>query len=81
MGVKMKAKQLWRGVFTFGKIVERPLYRYAYTEKQAWKTMCDYLAKKHGVHPSWVYGMFDGTKKNYEISIELEFKEGENGIN
>ena len=72
-----KIKKLWRGVFNYASSVEKPLYRYAYTEEQAWKVMCDFLAKKHGVHPSHVYGLFDGSKSNFEITIEVDFREGE----
>lgn len=68
-------KNLYRGVFSFNQFVERPLYAHAHTERQAWKIMCDRLAKKHEVNPAMVYGMFDGSKQNYEITIETEFKE------
>ncbi len=70
-------KKLWRGFFNYSGAVEKPLYRYAHTKRQAWKIMCDSLAKKHGVHPSHVYGLFDGSRNNYEITIEIDFREGE----
>ncbi len=73
----MKPKTLWRGVFNYAQSVEKPLYRHAYTKKQAWKIMCDFLARKYGLHPSVIYNHFDGSKNNYELTIELEFREGE----
>ena len=74
-----KCKTLYRGVFSYSRSVEKPIYRYAFTEKQAWRLMCDCLAKKHEVHPSHVLALFDGSKANFSIEIETEFheKEGE----
>lgn len=70
----MKVKSLWRGAFNFHQTA-RVMYTYAYTERQAWAIFCQRLAKKDKVHPSAVYGIFDGTRDNYEVKIETEFKE------
>ena len=37
--------------------------------------MCRRLAKKHDVHPATVLSMFDGSRDNFSIEIELEVKE------
>lgn len=70
-----KPKTLWRGVFNYGRSVERPMYRAAYSRRQAWKLMCDELAKKHGVEPRYVYSLFDGSKQNFEIEPEIIWDE------
>lgn len=71
----MKEKTIYRGIFNYERSVEKPMYRYAYTEREAWKIMCDELAKRYNVHPSHVYAIFDGSKQNFEITVEIEFKE------
>jgi hypothetical protein len=65
----MKIKKKWRGAFNYRKssIV---LYAFAYTEKQAWAIFCRRLAKKDGVLPSIVMGLFDGSRDNHEITSE-----------
>jgi hypothetical protein len=50
-------------------------YAYAYTQSQARVIMCRRLAKRHGVHPSVVLGLFDGSKDNYRIELEMEVRE------
>jgi hypothetical protein len=75
-----KIKCLWRGIFNYGQSIEKPIYRAAYTKKQAWKLMCDILAKKHGVHPSHVYALFDGHKDNFEITVETAYREVEDNL-
>ena len=70
-----KVKTLWRGVFCYNHFVEKPIYRQAFTKKQAWKIMCDYLAVKHEVHPRYVYAMFDGNRDNFSIEPETVWKE------
>jgi len=68
-------KQLFRGAFNYQRSMEPILYRYAYTERQAWKVMCDAIAKRNDVPKAYVYGIFDGSKPNFEITIEMEVKE------
>ena len=70
----MKIKTLFRGAFNFHQTA-KIMYAYAYTERQAWTIFCQRLAKKDGVHPSVVYGIFDGSRPNHEITIETEWKE------
>lgn len=74
----MKVKSLWRGCFNFHQTA-KVMYAYAFSERQAWAIFCQRLAKKDGVHPSAVYGIFDGSRDNFSITIETEFKEDENG--
>lgn len=70
-----KCKILFRGIFNYARSVEAPIYRHAFTEKQAWKLMCDEIASRHDIHPSYVYNLFDGSMRNYEITVETEYKE------
>ena len=65
-------KKLFRGVFNYQRSVEPIIYRYAYTKKQAWKLMCDEISRRNDVPESYVYGLFDGSKPNFEITIEKE---------
>lgn len=67
-------KTLFRGVYNYAQSVEPIMYRWAYTERQAWKLMCDAIAKRNDVPKSYVYGLFDGSKPNFEITIEKEIK-------
>jgi len=67
-------KHLWRGAFNYRQsaIV---LYTYAHTERQAWLVFCRRLAKKHDVSARTVMGLFDGTKDNYQITMEVEYRD------
>ncbi len=67
---------LYRGCFNYARSVE-VLYRHAATERQAWFRMCQALAKKHDVLPHAVMSLFDGSRQNYEINVEMEIKETE----
>lgn len=69
-------KRLWRGVFKYpgGAVVVE--YTYSYSRDQARVIMCQRLAKRDGVHPSVVLGMFDDGD-NYTIETEMEIKEVE----
>ena len=69
-------KQLYKGIFNYSREIF-VLYRYAHTERQAWKVMCDFLAKGDSIHPNVVYNLFAGSKDNYKISIEMEVRENE----
>jgi len=69
-----RCKQLFRGVFSYSCQLERE-YAYAFSEKQARVIMCSRMAKRHDVHPSTVLRLFDGSRPNYEITVELEIKE------
>lgn len=67
-------KQLWKGIFSYHCELVRE-YAYAYTKRQAWLIMCRRLAKKHDVQPSVVMRLFDGSKDNFSIKIEMEITE------
>ena len=69
-----KCKSLFRGSFNFNRS-PRIEYAWAYTERQAWAIMCKRMAKKDGVADSYVMGLFDGSRDNYQITIEVEIKE------
>lgn len=69
-------KQLWRGCFNYSRSVE-VLYAHAFSKEQARVVMCNRIARKHGVHPSATLSLFDGSKDNFEITIEREIKEDE----
>jgi hypothetical protein len=71
----VKPKQLWRGAFNYQRSMEPIMYRYAYTKRQAWKVMCDEIARRNDVPYSYVYSYFDGSKANFEITVEMEVKE------
>ena len=70
-------KQLFRGAFNYARSMEPIMYRYAYTKRQAWKLMCDEIAKRNDVSKSLVYGLFDGSRQNFEITVEMEVREDE----
>ena len=70
----MKAKSLWRGAFNFQKSA-RVMYAYAFTERQAWMIFCRRIAEKDLVPVSVVMGTFDGSRDNYEITVEMEIKD------
>ncbi len=50
-------------------------YTYANSRKQAWLIVCRRLAKKDGVDPRVVMGLFDGSQNNFEITVEMEVRE------
>jgi hypothetical protein len=60
---------LWKGVFSYSceTIVK---YTHAPTEKSAKMRMINQIAKEHEVHPSHVYGVFDGSKANFVVKEE-----------
>jgi hypothetical protein len=73
-GIKKRIKQHWYGIFNHQREVFFE-YCYAYTERQAWLIFCRRIADKHGVKPIVVMNYFDGSKDNYKIILETEFKE------
>ena len=70
----MKPKSLWRGVFSYSHEAH-VLYAYAHSNEQARVIFCRRLAKKHDVHPATVLGLFNGSKDNFSIEIEMEVTE------
>ena len=71
---KGRIKTKWKGVFSYRCELER-LYCHAYTKAQARAIMCRRLAKMHDVHVGTVLSMFDGNKPNFNIEIEIEYRE------
>jgi len=67
-------KNLYRGAFNYRQSAV-VLYSYAFTEKQAWLVFCRRLAKKHDVSVRTVMGLFDGRKDNYQITMEVEYRD------
>jgi hypothetical protein len=76
MAKSAKVKLLWRGKFTF-RTAAHVLYAQAYTERQAWLIMCRRLAGKEGMPLKEIMNLFDGSRENYSIGLEIEFKERE----
>ena len=74
MGKRIKKeKQLYLGIFNYSRAVEEILL-YAVSHAHARVMMINRLAKKHDVHPSHVAALFDGSKDNYSIGIDKEWK-------
>jgi hypothetical protein len=71
-----KIKYNFKGIFSL-RCEMQVLYAFAFTKRQAWLIFCRRLAKKYDVHISHVMKMFDGSKDNYSITIETEYKESE----
>jgi len=67
-------QQLYKGVFNYSceMIIK---YAYAPSPASAKTRMINQLAKEHDVHPSHVFGIFDGSKDNYRIEIDREWGE------
>jgi len=67
-------KQLFKGKFIYSHelFIE---YSYAHSKEQARVIMCRRLAKKHDVHPATVLSLFSGEKPNYEITMEVEYRD------
>ncbi len=75
----MAIKNEFRGIFNFSRVIEVH-YAYAYSPEQAKLIMMKRMARKHDVPFGYVYGMFAGEKDNFEINLEMEFKEKEESL-
>ena len=74
MGKRIKKPRfLYLGIFNYSHAVEEVL-RFATSEKHAKALMMQELARKHEVHPSHVAALFDGSKPNYSIKIDPEWR-------
>jgi hypothetical protein len=62
-------KKKFRGKFVFPKL-SIVLYKYAYTEKQAWLAMCREISKKHDLPLFNVTMHFAPENNNYTIEEE-----------
>jgi len=67
-----KCKDLFCGIFNFYREVY-VVRSQATTERKAWANMCFQLAKKKGISPRQVMQIFDGTRDNFSIQLEMEF--------
>ncbi len=68
---KTAAKRLWRGVFNFRhQIIVR--YLQAYSAAQAKVLMMRRIAHEQDVPYAYVFGLFDGSIDNFEITEEKE---------
>lgn len=75
---KKNPKTLWRGLFNYSHEICIE-YIHAFSPEQAKVIMCRRLAKKHEVHPSHVFALFDGSRDNFSIAVETEFEEKDDG--
>lgn len=75
----MKKKQvLFRGIFNYSREVVIK-YSMAPTWAKAKSNMIDQLAKDHGIARRHVALLFDGSKNNYRVEIDPEWKEKKHG--
>ncbi|HHT9146510.1 MAG TPA: hypothetical protein ACFYD4_12705 [Candidatus Wunengus sp. YC61] len=76
MSLQERCKQKYCGVFNYAHEVYI-LYCYAYSPAQAREILFKRLADKHGVEVCRVRQLFDGSKDNMSIMVEVNFKEVE----
>jgi hypothetical protein len=74
----MPVKSLFRGVFNLHNEIKRE-YAFAYTKEQAKIVMARRIAKKQEVLPVVVLGWLKQHPNSFEINIETEFHEVEDG--
>ena len=72
----VKLKSLFNGDFSYREKAYPGMKCHAYTERQAWFIFCRRLAKLHDVHVDYVLSLFDGSRDNFKITKEMEFREG-----
>jgi len=72
-------KNLYRGIFNYSHEV-KIRYTTASSKRQAKIFMMHQLAREHDVHYCVVAGIFDGSKQNFEINMEVEYKEVDDGM-
>lgn len=67
-------KSLFRGIFNLTQevLIERV---YAASERQAWLLFCKRIAKRRQVSERQVMQIFNGTRDNFSIQLEMEFTE------
>jgi hypothetical protein len=71
-------KHCWKGLFSFRSELKIE-YAYAYTQRQAKFIMMRRLAKKQEVIPAVVFGYFKDHPNSYNIKLEIEWKEEDDG--
>jgi len=69
-------KNLYRGMFSLAQeiLVERVM---AYSEKQAHFLFCNRIANRRGVPARNIMKIFDGSRDNFSIQLEMEFTESD----
>lgn len=81
----MKIKNLYRGIFNYQRSVHKPIYRHVYSPYQAWMLMTAVIAKEQDVDERVVRNYFPwvegGKSQNYEITLEMEYREADQGDN
>jgi len=67
-------KSLFRGIFSLYSetLIERC---FAYSPAQAHFLFCNRIAKRRGVPVRNIMQIFDGTRDNFSIQLEMEFTE------
>lgn len=67
-------KNLYRGMFNLSReiLIERA---YAASERQSWLLFCHRIAKRRGVPVRNIMKIFDGSRPNYNITLEMKFEE------
>lgn len=71
---KKLPKKLFTGLFNYGRQVEKK-FAWAFTGRQAKVFMMKQLANDHGVTYGAVAKIFDGSKGNFEIKVDPQWKE------
>ncbi len=71
-----KPKSLFRGIFNLTQevLIERV---YAVSERQAHLLFCKRIAKRRQVSERQIMQIFNGTRDNFNITLEYEFTEEE----
>ncbi len=69
-------KNLYRGTFNLSQtvMVERVQ---AHTERQAWFLFCQRIARRREVPVRNITKIFDGTRPNFDIKLEMTFEESD----
>ena len=75
----LKCKSLYRGTFNLAQTVFIERVQ-AFSIAQAHFLFCNRIARRRGVPARNIMRIFDGTRPNFEISLEMEFTiDEENG--
>ena len=69
-------KSLYRGTYNLAQTVFIERIQ-AYSPAQAHFLFCNRIAKRRGVPARNILKIFDGSRPNYEISLEMEFTESD----
>jgi len=67
-------KSLFKGTYNLAQTVFIERVQ-AFSIAQAHFLFCNRIARRRGVPPRNIMKIFDGTRPNYNISLEMEFEE------